>query len=182
MPNALLRIFKYFQFIKKQLCAIPQEDWESYSMDTQCVKPAQPTADFVGKTLAEVVAAHAAMDKGLGPTDGGANEAGWWPHCFFVVVREDVEERGLMLVYVDDAFDGGGDEEEERGHGDGAKNGKGEEEDAAELGGPTLKKFFFRPGDMGAILSSIALSDEDPSWIHQEYDMDAEDTDMEDGE
>lgn len=29
---------------------------------------------------------------------------------------------------------------------------------------------------------SVALSDEDPSWIHQEYDMDAEDVDMEEGE
>ncbi|KAK8038270.1 hypothetical protein PG994_015037 [Apiospora phragmitis] len=162
---------------------IPQDEWEEYSMETQCVRPAQPTADLGGRSLAEVVAAHAAMDKELEPTDGGAANAGWYPHIFVVVTNQDIEDHGLLLVYVDNPFasddDEGPDEEKERDDDDGS------EADDDDPRGPTLRKFFFLPKDMASILSGIALSEEDPSWMHKTYDLDREhsgDTDISDAE
>ncbi|PVH96062.1 hypothetical protein DM02DRAFT_570151 [Periconia macrospinosa] len=143
----------------QEICNIPQDEWEEYSMENQAVKPATPTADFAGKSLADVVAAHATMDKDLTPTDGGAAEAGWWPHIFVVVTNENIEDHGLMLVYVDNPY------------------AKPEDEE-----GPALKKFFFKPEKMGSILSGIALSGDDVSYLHKKYDMDGENGGDSDGD
>lgn len=158
----------------EEICNIPQDEWEENSMENQCVKPAQPTFDFSGKNLADVIAAHAAMDKELVPTDGGAADAGWWPHIFVVATNKDIEDHGLLLVYVDNPYHEPENGEKKKEEGEGTEDGSEAGEDAAEPEGPTLKKFFFKPEDMSSILSGIALSDEDPSWLHKEYDMDGE--------
>ncbi|KAI8966265.1 hypothetical protein F5Y11DRAFT_188541 [Daldinia sp. FL1419] len=143
-----------------EIASIPQEEWEELSMDTKCVKPAVPTANFAGKTLKDVVAAHIAMDKELKPRQGGAPEAGWWPHVFILVTSENIEDHGLLLVY---GFEPSSSTEDE-----------GDEEEAQAPAQPIMGKFFFHPKDMCNILGGIALSGDDLDYLHETYDMDRE--------
>ncbi|KAK8855432.1 choline transport protein [Apiospora arundinis] len=162
----------------EKIASIPQDEWEAYSIETQCVRPAQPTTDFAGRSLTDVVAAHVAMDKELEPTDGGAVNAGWHPSIFVVVTNEDIEDHGLMLVYVDNAFASNdeyrrvGENEDEEKEDDHDDNGSEAEGDGFQ--GLMLRRFFFPPKDMGSIISGIARSDERPSWTHKQYNMDGE--------
>lgn len=153
----------------EEISAIPQEEWEEVYMDTRCVKPAVPTANFAGKALRDIVAAHIAMDKELTPREGGSPAAGWWPHVFVIVTSETIEDHGLLLVY---AFEPLADPEEQ----------DEEDEVAEEAPKPTMGKFFFKPESMFDILSAIALQGEDLDYVHETYDMDQENADEDDDE
>ncbi|KAI1659451.1 hypothetical protein F4813DRAFT_353023 [Daldinia decipiens] len=142
-----------------EIAAIPQGEWEEFDMNTKCIKPAVPTANFAGKTLKDIVDAHISMDKELEPREGGALAAGWWPHVFIVVVNENIEDHGLLLVYGFEPLSGSDDEQDE--------GAIGPRE-------PTMGKFFFKPEDMCNILSGIALSGDDLDYLHETYDMDRE--------
>ncbi|KAI2464240.1 hypothetical protein F4781DRAFT_413699 [Annulohypoxylon bovei var. microspora] len=149
-----------------EIATIPQEEWESYDMDTPLIKPGVPSANFGGRALRDVVAAHIAMDKELAPREGGASAAGWWPHVFVVVTSEDIEDHGLLLVYgvgplsdPDEPRDGGEEVEE-----------------------PTMGKFFFKSRSLCDILSGIALSGDDLDYLHETHDMDREKFDDSDEE
>ncbi|KAI1078363.1 hypothetical protein F5B20DRAFT_591989 [Whalleya microplaca] len=153
----------------EEIAAIPQEEWENTYMDTKLMRPAKPKADFVGKKLADVVAAHVAMDKELQPIGDGAAQAGWWPHVFIVVTNTDIEDHGLLLVYADVP-----DKDEEDAGED--KTGSGEE-------GPKMGKFFFQSKNMYDILSGIVLSGYGFDELEDMYGMDSENKeDTEDGE
>ena len=104
----------------------PQKQWEEYGMNNRCVKSGSPSANFAGRILRDIVAAHATMDKKMRPRQGRSPSAGLWPHVFIVVTNEDIKDHGLLLVY---AFDPIPDEDEDEGDREREISGEPNEED-----------------------------------------------------
>ncbi|KAI1455451.1 hypothetical protein F4805DRAFT_436209 [Annulohypoxylon moriforme] len=82
-----------------EIANIPQEQWDRNQRGNQLVKPGVPHADFSGRPLRDVVAAHVRMDTEFSFNARGERVAGWRPNVLIVVVKEDIEHHGLLLVY-----------------------------------------------------------------------------------
>ncbi|KAK6858433.1 hypothetical protein PG995_006132 [Apiospora arundinis] len=91
-----------------EIANIPQEQWEEAGMENQCVKPATPTANLAGKSLKDVIAAHittAHQDITYAEDEeGDVDDAGWRPYVFLVVTNHKIEDHGLLMVYIQNAF------------------------------------------------------------------------------
>ncbi|KAI5866517.1 hypothetical protein GGS23DRAFT_550947 [Durotheca rogersii] len=116
----------------EEISNIPQQEYEEYEYPGRLARPAKPAFDFAGKTLKDVVAAHAAMDKNIiKPGDGGAAEIAWYPNVFVVLTkRDDLADHGMLLVYA------------QREHPDGVGR---------------MDRFFFDPKDMFAVLTDVMV-------------------------
>ncbi|KAG9820593.1 hypothetical protein KCU98_g12520, partial [Aureobasidium melanogenum] len=99
-----------------------------------------PSYNFANKKLSDVLEAHVKLDK-VAPSQSesqqGAPDLQWYPTAFIVVTAEDVDDKGLLLVYVDDEVE--------------------DDDEAAEC---KIDKFFFKLKDADLMLSSLVYDDE----------------------
>ncbi|KAI1808633.1 hypothetical protein F4811DRAFT_178795 [Daldinia bambusicola] len=129
-----------------------QGEWIEETPDMPMLQIAKPEADFSGKTLADVVAAHVATDKGItGKKARGRESRGRisvYPTAFVVVTKKEwKEDRGLLWVYVVDG-----------------KKGRGGK----------LDKYFFKFEKSYYLLSSVIIGDETLNGAAEAYDLDGQ--------
>ncbi|KAI1483876.1 hypothetical protein F4774DRAFT_108389 [Daldinia eschscholtzii] len=137
-----------------------QEEWYEDENDVPIIKIAQPEADFSGKTLSDVVAAHVATDKGIKAEKskgrGSKGEIAVYPKAFVVVTKKDwKEDGGLLWVYVMDG-----------------KKGRGGK----------LDKYFFKFEDAYLLLSGVLFSDYTLNDAKERFDIEAQHSDDDDDE
>ncbi|KAI1659581.1 hypothetical protein F4813DRAFT_387688 [Daldinia decipiens] len=142
-----------------------QEVWYKEENVTPIIKIARPEADFAGKTLSDVVAAHVAADKGIkldkvksrGSKRRHRESMGnisVYPTAFVVVTKKDwKKDGGLLWVYVMDG-----------------KKGKGGK----------LDKFFFRFEDAYLLLAGVLFVNCTLNEAKREYDIEARHDDDDD--
>lgn len=99
-----------------------------------------PSHNFANKSLSDILEAHVKLDKvapGQSESQHGAPELQWYPTAFVVVTAENIDDKGLLFVYVDDEV---------------------EEDDEV----PECKtdKFFFKQKDANSMLSSLVYDDD----------------------
>ncbi|KAF3059920.1 hypothetical protein GL218_04556 [Daldinia childiae] len=137
-----------------------QEEWFEEDNETPIIKIAQPEADFAGKTLSDVVAAHVAADKGVKPHKGkgrgSKGDISVYPKAFVVVTKKDwKEDGGLLWVYVMDG-----------------KKGKGGK----------LDKYFFKFEDAYLLLSGVSFADYTLNDAKERFDIEAQHDEDDDDE
>lgn len=99
-----------------------------------------PIHNFANKSLSDILEAHVKLDKvapGQGESQYGALDLEWYPTAFVVVTAENLDDKGLLLVYVDDEVD--------------------EDDEVREY---KTDKFFFKQKDANSLLSSLAYDDD----------------------
>ncbi|KAH0388058.1 hypothetical protein KCU92_g1352, partial [Aureobasidium melanogenum] len=99
-----------------------------------------PSHNFANKNLSDILEAHVKLDKvapGQSESQYGAPDLQWYPTAFIVVTADDVDDKGLLLVYVDD-----------------------EVEDDDEVAECKTDKFFFKQKDANSMLSSLVYDDD----------------------
>ncbi|KAH0009805.1 hypothetical protein KCU78_g10569, partial [Aureobasidium melanogenum] len=99
-----------------------------------------PSHNFANKSLSNILEAHVKLDKvapGQSESQYGAPELQWYPTAFIAVTADDVDDKGLLLVYVDD-----------------------EVEDDDEVAECRTDKFFFKQKDANSMLSSLVYDDD----------------------
>ncbi|KAI1469390.1 uncharacterized protein F4812DRAFT_328069 [Daldinia caldariorum] len=134
-----------------EVAVVLQGEWLEDGDDMPILKVAKPEADFSGKTLADVVAAHVATDKGIKRDKkwrgrGSKGDVDVYPEAFVVVTKTDwKEDRGLLFVYVMEGVKGRG---------------------------GRLDKYFFKYEDGYILLSSVWLNDETMDGAKEAFDID----------
>ncbi|KAH0355698.1 hypothetical protein KCU83_g1824, partial [Aureobasidium melanogenum] len=99
-----------------------------------------PSHNFANKNLSDILEAHVKLDKvapGQSESQYGAPDLQWYPTAFIVVTAENLDDQGLLLVYVDDEVD--------------------EDDEVAKC---RTDKFFFKQKDADLMLSSLVFDDE----------------------
>lgn len=127
--------------------------WEMASHEGSHLVRVAPNYDFKNRSLKDVLACHASLDKlGAFYYKGGANQyeiregdAGWYPTAFIVLTNSDWENGGLMFVYAED------DEEEGQDY--------------------SVIKFSFYAKDADTMLSSLLFMDEDMARSKALYEI-----------
>ncbi|KAI0122237.1 hypothetical protein F4814DRAFT_408034 [Daldinia grandis] len=137
-----------------------QKEWFEEDNETPIIKIAQPEADFAGKTLSDVVAAHVAADKGIklhkGKGRSSKGDISVYPKAFVVVTKKDwKEDGGLLWVYVMDG-----------------KKGKGGK----------LDKYFFKFEDAYPLFSGVSFADYTLNDAKERFDIEAQNDDDDDDE
>ncbi|KAI8958098.1 hypothetical protein F5Y11DRAFT_54507 [Daldinia sp. FL1419] len=144
----------------EEAAASLQEEWFEEENETPILKVAQPEADFSGKTLSDVIAAHVAADKGVKPRKGKGRDSkgdiAVYPTAFVVVTKKNwKEDGGLLWVYVMDG-----------------KKGKGGK----------LDKYFFKYDDAYLLFSGVLFADYTLNEAKERFDIEAQHDDEDDDE
>ena len=103
-------------------------------------------------SLTDILDTHAELHKvapGQSEDQYGAMDLEWYPCALIVITGEELDEKGLLFVFVDDGLDDEVEEEEEE-----------EEDRDEEKVRFATDKFFFKTKDAHSMLSSLMYDDE----------------------
>ena len=110
------------------------------------------------KSLADILETHAALEKvapGQSEDKFGALDLEWYPTAFIVVTAETLDNKGLLLVFVDDEGEDESEEDED-----------GETDQTREF---PLDKFFFKQKDAHSMLSTLMYDDDSAARAKEIY-------------
>lgn len=108
-----------------------------------------PVYNFSNKTLSDILGAHVKLHKlapGQSKSQYGVLDLEWYPTAFIVVTAEDIDNRGLLFVFVVDE--------------------EGDDDEVAEC---KMDKFLFKQKDANRMLSTLIYDDDTAARAKEIY-------------